>query len=83
VIRGAGLLALSKENMQSHRQPFVSADQFITEAEARHQITFFSQKMAQNKPKKKMPSMAANAIMHLVKLAAVELHHLRAHCAFC
>ncbi len=40
------------------------------------------QKMAQKDPKKKMLSMAVNAIMHLEKLAAVESHHLRAHFAF-
>ena len=38
--------------------------------------------MAQKEPEKKMPSMAANAIMHLAKLAVVVSHHLRAHCAF-
>ena len=43
---------------------------------------FFSQKIAQKEPKKKMPSMAANAIMRLAKLAEVVLHHLIAHCAF-
>jgi hypothetical protein len=30
-----------------------------------------------------MPSTAAHAIMRSAKLAAVELHHLSAHCAFC
>jgi hypothetical protein len=30
-----------------------------------------------------MPLTAANAIMHLEKLAEVVSHHLRAHCAFC
>ncbi len=44
---------------------------------------FLSQKMAQKDPKKNMPSMAANAIMHSAKLAAVESHHLSAHCVFC
>ncbi len=39
--------------------------------------------MAQKDHKKKMPSMAANAIMHLAKLAAVGSHHLRALFAFC
>jgi hypothetical protein len=38
--------------------------------------------MAQKEPKKNMPSTAANAIMRLAKLAAVESHHLSAHCAF-
>ncbi len=42
---------------------------------------FFSQYMAQKEPKKKMPSTAANAIICLVKLALVELHHLRAQLA--
>jgi hypothetical protein len=39
--------------------------------------------MAQKDPEKKMPSTAANAIVHLAKLAVVVLHHLRAYCAFC
>ncbi len=43
---------------------------------------FFNQKMAQKEPEKNMPSTAANAIMCSAKLAAVELHHLSAHCAF-
>ncbi len=37
--------------------------------------------MTQKEPEKKMPSTAANAIMRLVKLALVELHHLRAQLA--
>jgi len=43
---------------------------------------FFSQKIAQKEPEKKMPSTAANAIMRSAKLADVASHHLRAHCAF-
>ncbi len=46
-------------------------------------LRFFSLKMAQKEPDRKMPSMAANAIMHSAKLAEVVSHHLRAHCAFC
>jgi len=42
---------------------------------------FFSQKIAQKEPEKKMPSTAANAIMRSAKLAEVASHHLRAHCA--
>ncbi len=42
---------------------------------------FFSQKIAQKEPEKKMLSTAANAIMRSVKLAEVASHHLRAHCA--
>ena len=42
---------------------------------------FFSQKIAQKEPEKKMPSTAANAIMRSAKLAELVLHHLRAHCA--
>ena len=30
-----------------------------------------------------MPSTAANVIIRSAKLAAVESHHLSAHCAFC
>jgi hypothetical protein len=58
------------------------ADQFVAEAKTRHQTAFLSQKMVQKDPEKKMPSTGANAIMHLAKLAAVELHHLRANFAF-
>ncbi len=43
---------------------------------------FFSQKIAQKEPEKKMPSTAANPIMCSAKLADVVSHHLRAHCAF-
>jgi hypothetical protein len=43
---------------------------------------FFNQKMALKKLEKNMPSTAANAIIRLAKLAAVESHHLSAHCAF-
>jgi len=39
--------------------------------------------MSQKEPEKNMPSTAANTMMHLAKLAAVESHHLSAHCAFC
>ena len=45
-------------------------------------LHFFSQKMVQKDPEKKMPSTAGNAIVRLVKLAVVVSHHLRAHCAF-
>jgi hypothetical protein len=38
--------------------------------------------MAQKEPEKNLPSTAANAIMHLVKLAAAGSHHLSAYCAF-
>jgi hypothetical protein len=37
--------------------------------------------MAQKEPEKKMPSMAANAIMRSAKLALVGLHHLSAQFA--
>jgi hypothetical protein len=37
--------------------------------------------MAQKEPEKKMPSMVANAIMRLAKLALVGLHHLSAQFA--
>jgi len=43
---------------------------------------FLSQKMAQKDPEKKMSLTAANAIVHLAKLAVVVSHHLRAQCAF-
>jgi hypothetical protein len=43
---------------------------------------FFNQKMAQKELEKNMPSTAANVIMRLAKLAAVESHHLSAHCDF-
>ena len=38
--------------------------------------------MAQKEPEKNMSSTAANVIMRSAKLAAVESHHLSAHCAF-
>jgi hypothetical protein len=37
--------------------------------------------MAQKEPEKKMPLTVANAIIRLVKLALVGLHHLRAQLA--
>jgi hypothetical protein len=46
-------------------------------------LHFFSQKMAQKDPEKKIPLMAANAIMGSARLAVVALHHQRAHCALC
>jgi hypothetical protein len=42
---------------------------------------FFSQKMAQKEPEKKMPSTAANAIMSSANLVLVGLHHLSAQFA--
>ncbi len=42
---------------------------------------FLSQNIAQKEPEKKMPSTAANAIIHSAKLALAELHHLRAQLA--
>ncbi len=39
--------------------------------------------MAQKEPEKNMPSTVANAIIRSAKLAAVESHHLSAHCALC
>ena len=42
---------------------------------------FLSQNIAQKEPEKKMPSAAANAIIHSVKLALAGLHHLRAQLA--
>jgi hypothetical protein len=62
-------------------QSFVATDEFITKAETRHEPLLFSQKMAQKEPEKKMPSMAANVIMRLAKLALVGLHHLSAQFA--
>ena len=67
---------------KAHRvivEPFIMTDEFLAKAEARHEYTLFlSQNMAQKEPEKKMPSTAANAIIHLRKLVLVELHHLRA-----
>ena len=40
---------------------------------------FLSQKMAQKEPEKKMPSIAAKAIMRSAKVALVGSHHWRAH----
>ena len=37
-------------------EPFVAADKFVAEAEARHKSAFLSQNMAQKDPEKKMPS---------------------------
>ncbi len=37
--------------------------------------------MAQKEPEKKMPSMAANAIICFAKLALVGMHHLRVRLA--
>ena len=62
-------------------EPFVTADEFVTEAEARHKSAFLSQNMAQKDPEKKMPSTAANAMICLAKLALVGSHHVRAQVA--
>jgi hypothetical protein len=43
---------------------------------------FLSQNMAQKEPEKKMPLTAANAMMHLAKLALVGSHHLSPQFAF-
>jgi hypothetical protein len=68
--------------MQSCSVSLPLGNLFIAGAKARHQTAFLSQKMAQKDPEKKMLLTAENASMHLAKLAAVELHHLRAHFAF-
>jgi hypothetical protein len=44
---------------------------------------FFSQKMAQKEPEKKMPSTAANATMRSAKVALFLSVHRSAHSAFC
>ncbi len=62
-------------------EPFVAADKFVAEAKARHESVLFSQNTVQKEPEKKMPLMAANAIISLAKLALVGLHHLRAQLA--
>ena len=62
-------------------ESFVAADEFVAEAEARHESAFLSQNMAQRDPEKKMPSTAANAMIRLAKLALVGSHHVRAQVA--
>ena len=67
--------------MQSSVEPFGATDEFVAEAEARHESAFLSQNMAQKDPEKKMPSTAANAMIRLAKLALVGSHHVRAQLA--
>ncbi len=62
-------------------EPFIATDEFVAKAEARHDSILLSKNMAQKEPEKKIPSTAANAVIHLAKLALVELHHLRAQLA--
>jgi len=63
-------------------QPFILANQFIAEAESWHQATFFEPEDGAKRPEKKLPLMAANAIVCLAKPAVVVSHHLRAYWAF-
>ncbi len=63
--------------------PFVAADEFVSEAEARHKSTFFEPKYGAERPQQKMPLTAAKAMICLAKLALAGLHHVRAQDALC
>jgi hypothetical protein len=62
-------------------ESFVTADQFIAEAEARNESVLFEPEYGAERVREEMPLTVANAIIRLAKLALVELHHLRAQLA--
>ncbi len=74
---GGNWLVWSIAGRQSCSAVLRCTDEFVTEAETRHEPLLFSQIMVQKEPEKTMPSTAANAII-LAKLALVGSHHLSA-----
>ncbi len=62
--------------------PFLQLMSLLLKLRPGMSLCFFSQNMAQKEPEKKMPSPAANAMMHLAKLALVGSHHLSTQFAF-
>ena len=70
-----------KEACKVAVESFVAADNSLLKLRPGTSLRFLSQNMEQKEPEKKMPLTVTNAIIHLAKLALVELHHLRAQLA--
>jgi hypothetical protein len=79
---GRGLTSLEyKRHAKSQCRPSLGLISLLLKQSPGIRPQILSQKIAQKDPKKKMPSTAANLIMHSAKLAVVASHHLRDHCA--